>query len=140
MIKQVLEHFFNMTSIKHELRIHACATYTMVMAVTLYLMYFIYFLHNLNIHRLIMPFVHCLWICLYFVTRNVCFFDYNCLKQMQGCTAHDFDIESRHLIYPAAESYKFGQMACLFTYNSKRQRAKAPNSIAHGINKMQHHH
>lgn len=59
MIKQVLEHFFNMTSSKHERRIHAWATYTMVMSVTLYLMYFIYFLHNLNIHRLIMLFLHC---------------------------------------------------------------------------------
>lgn len=48
-----------MTSSKHERRIHAWATYTMVMSVTLYLMYFIYFLHNLNIHRLIMLFVHC---------------------------------------------------------------------------------
>ena len=45
---------------------------------------------------------------------------------MQECTAHDFDIESRHLIYTAAESYKFELMACLFTYNSKRQGAKAP--------------
>ena len=71
MIKQALDiFFFNISKSKHKFRIHACATYTMVMAVTLYLMYFIYFLHNLNIHRLIMLFVHCLWICLYFVNRT----------------------------------------------------------------------